>query len=215
MRFYNCCEISHKTCDVHFEVFLTSLSGSHSAGVRSGRRWEGPQLPFSNQRTPSEEKLKVLSRISPPNKQLKRDRSQVSSLRYGALSSTKVKGSQNYFLKDIHNFVLCNAVQLNGVLKSSAPKSYLERNGYHGPPPRWDWEHRWCSSAQWHSDHALWSNQAKMRSLLVVLPKNEKVGIAWLKKKSEIKNCPASKIRNGLPEQVLDMFQEALRRWTR
>ena len=141
---------------------------------------------------------------------------QVFSLKYGALSSTtKVKGNQNYFLKDIHNFVLCNVVQLNGVLKSSTPKFYLERNGYHGPPPRWDWEHRWCSSAQWHNDHALWSNQAKMRSLLVVLPKNEKVGIAWLKKKSEIKNCPASKIRNGLPEQVLDMFQEALRRWTR
>ena len=63
MRFYNCCEISHKTCEVHFEVFLTSLSGSHSAGVRSERRWEGPQLPFSNQRTPSEKKLKVVSRI--------------------------------------------------------------------------------------------------------------------------------------------------------
>ena len=30
----------------------TLLLGSHSAGLRSGRRWDGPQFPLSSQRTP-------------------------------------------------------------------------------------------------------------------------------------------------------------------
>ena len=52
------------------------------------------------------------SNISTPNKHLKRDRPQVFFLKYGALSSTKIKGNQNYFLKDIQNFVVFDVVHL-------------------------------------------------------------------------------------------------------